>query len=1027
MPFLLCKSPAGRFHLLAIMQTLLGYLALLSFLLASDALALAFGSKPAELIKPYKRAPLQDIVTWDEHSIFVRGERVLFYSGEFHPFRLPVPSLWIDVFQKIKALGYSGVSFYTDWALLEGEPGVYREDGIFDSEPFFKAAQDAGIYLLARPGPYINAEVSGGGFPGWLERVKGIYRTPAPGYLNATNLYVKSIGETIAKAQITNGGPVILYQPENEYTYAAAGVKFPDPDYMAYVEQQARDAGIVVPFISNDASPLGHNAPGTGKGEVDIYGHDGYPLGFDCANPTTWPDGNLPTNFRALHEQQSPNTPYSIIEFQGGSFDPWGGLGFAQCGELINSEFERVFYKNDFSFGMTIFNIYMTYGGTNWGNLGHPGGYTSYDYAAVISEERLVTREKYSEAKLIANFFQASPEFLTAVPQNSTALNGSYSNNGDISITRLDSKKTKFFIARHSAYNTYDSTTYKLEIPTSVGTIFVPRTGGSLTLNGRDSKVHVADYNVGGFNLLYSTAEIFTWKKHNGKTVLVVYGGPGEHHELAFTQAPAPQLVEGRGVKFGNIKGQQVLNWQTTAQRRIVNLGPKLSVYILDRNSAYNYWTLNPNSSKYSKSGNPDDLIIRAGYLLRTATVAGDTLSLVGDLNATTPVEIISGAPANLRTLSFNGAHLPFQQDKNSKVVTARLVYKKPSVSLPDVTNLPWKYIDSLPEIQPSYSDAGWKFADLKQTYNDQVNNTTPTSLFASDYGFNTGNLLFRGHFTASGAEKSIFLHTQGGSAFGMSAWLNSTFLGSWAGADYAADANSTFSFPSTLSKGKPYVLTVLLDHTGIDEAYTPGELQFKNPRGILNYTLSGRPQSAVTWKLTGNLGGEQYIDKVRGPLNEGGLYFERQGFHQPKAPTTSSLWKSGSRPTDGITAPGVRYYYTSFDLNIPTGYDVPLAFTFGNGTVDAATKDYRALLYVNGYQFGKYVHNVGPQDTFPVPEGILNHRGPNYVGLSLWALDKAGAKLESFALTASAYVQTGMDAVVASPQPAWAQRKGAY
>ena len=74
-------------------------------------------------------------------------------------------------------------------------------------------------------------------------------------------------------------------------------------------------------------------------------GHDGYPLGFDCANPYTWPDNALPTYYRTLHLQQSPSTPYSIVEFQGGSFDPWGGLGFAQCGELLNAEFERVFYK----------------------------------------------------------------------------------------------------------------------------------------------------------------------------------------------------------------------------------------------------------------------------------------------------------------------------------------------------------------------------------------------------------------------------------------------------------------------------------------------------------------------------------------------------------------------------------------------------------------------------------------------------------------------------------------------------------
>jgi hypothetical protein len=66
---------------------------------------------------------LQDLVTLDEHSIFIRGERIFIYSGEFHPFRLPVPDLWLDIFQKIKSLGFNGVSFYVDWGLVEGPPG----------------------------------------------------------------------------------------------------------------------------------------------------------------------------------------------------------------------------------------------------------------------------------------------------------------------------------------------------------------------------------------------------------------------------------------------------------------------------------------------------------------------------------------------------------------------------------------------------------------------------------------------------------------------------------------------------------------------------------------------------------------------------------------------------------------------------------------------------------------------------------------------------------------------------------------
>lgn len=105
----------------------------------------------------------------------VHGERILIYSGEFHAFRLPVPDLWLDILQKIKAAGFNAVSFYTNCmhlsslssystevskidekctgALLEGEQGVYRADGVFALEPLLEAAAKAGLYVIARPGP----------------------------------------------------------------------------------------------------------------------------------------------------------------------------------------------------------------------------------------------------------------------------------------------------------------------------------------------------------------------------------------------------------------------------------------------------------------------------------------------------------------------------------------------------------------------------------------------------------------------------------------------------------------------------------------------------------------------------------------------------------------------------------------------------------------------------------------------------------------------------------------------------------
>jgi hypothetical protein len=106
---------------------------------------------------------------------------------------------------------------------------------------------------------------------------------------------------------------------------------------------------------------------------------------------------------------------------------------------------------------------------------------------------------------------------------------------------------------------------------------------------------------------------------------------------------------------------------------------------------------------------------------------------------------------------------------------------------------------------------------------------------------------------------------------------------------------------------------------------------------------------------MTGNLGGEQYLDLVRGPLNEGDIYAERQGYHLPSPP--SSVWKTLNPVWDGISHAGIGFFTTSFDLNIPAGYDVPLSFVFNSSSSTSTSPgtNYRCQLYVNGYQFGKY------------------------------------------------------------------------
>lgn len=99
---------------------------------------------------------LTTAIEWDNYSFFILGNRTFIQSGEFHMWRLPVPSLWRDIIQKAKAAGLNTISVYFHWGLINPRPGEVDLTGINDYQPFFDAAKEEGIWVIARPGPYIK-------------------------------------------------------------------------------------------------------------------------------------------------------------------------------------------------------------------------------------------------------------------------------------------------------------------------------------------------------------------------------------------------------------------------------------------------------------------------------------------------------------------------------------------------------------------------------------------------------------------------------------------------------------------------------------------------------------------------------------------------------------------------------------------------------------------------------------------------------------------------------------------------------
>jgi beta-galactosidase GanA len=118
----------------------------------------------------------------------------------------------------MKAAGFNTVSIYFSWGYHSPREGVYDFSGVRDLDRLLDDARDADLYVIARPGPYINAEVDSGGFPLWLTQKPVRNRSPDPAYLKLADQWMTQIDRILARHQLTDGrGSVIAYQVENEY------------------------------------------------------------------------------------------------------------------------------------------------------------------------------------------------------------------------------------------------------------------------------------------------------------------------------------------------------------------------------------------------------------------------------------------------------------------------------------------------------------------------------------------------------------------------------------------------------------------------------------------------------------------------------------------------------------------------------------------------------------------------------------------------------------------------------------------
>lgn len=699
---------------------------------ATSAQALTARQASSSSQWPVENDGVNDIVEWDHYSIFVNGKRLFLFTGEMHYWRIPVPEMWRDILEKIKAAGFTGFTFYSSWGYHAfNSTSVDFETGAHDVGRFFALAKEIGLYIVLRPGPYINAEANAGGFPLWLcTGAYGALRDNGAAYKKAYTPYLKAFAEAAKPYLISNGGNGILYQIENEYGEQWIG----DPShrnadhnassYMNDLEVLARESGIDVPLAFNNPNMDTYSwssefAPGA-LGNTDLSGVDSYPSCWTCdlsqCASTNGPYVPYEVVDYYSYFESFPNTtqPNFLPEFQGGSFNPWGGPQ-GGCPADIGPDFANLFYRHNIAARVTSFNLYMMYGGTNWGSFATPTVATSYDYSAPISEDRSLW-DKYSETKLLALFTRAATDLTeTDRLRNTTTL----TTNSAILTTELRNPRTNgaFYVTIHANSSLGSLETFKLHVDTSEGAFTIPQDQTAIALNGHQSKIIVTDFTFGTGHLVYSTAEVLSYIITNGEPTLFLWVPDGESVEFYLRNAYEGWHANGRGctnpnitesrtgsgtiVSFAKSSGTSVFTFTAGADRRGHQ---QIRVVVMDRTTAYSAWIPALTVDPFAPAN--ETVFVQGPYLVRSATLEGRTLSLSGDVINATSMEVFG--PRDVQKLLWNGRTLQMSRTSYGSLKAQLGGVNQNSVVLPALLN--WKSADSLPEIAPGYdaSSAAW-------------------------------------------------------------------------------------------------------------------------------------------------------------------------------------------------------------------------------------------------------------------------------------------------------------------------------
>lgn len=324
----------------------------------------------------------------DVKGIKINGEYKILLCSSFFYFRIP-RERWDSRMKLLKAAGYNSIDVYCPWNYHEIEEGAWDFEEQRDLTSFLQLANDNGLYVIVRPGPYICSEWDNGALPSYLNAKNIDVRQDDDRFLEKIFSWYDHVLPIIKPFQITENGSVVLMQVENELDFYAC--KSPIT-YIGKLRSYVRDSGIEIPLFcccgQNNVERAGSLDPC-----LDIT-YNVYSDHYDSA---------LEDRLRELYRTvSSKNKPLLVTE----------------------TNRQHSYLKRLFAFGAKLISPYNQTAGTtseyyngltNWGN---PTALMSsdYDFESMIGSAGDVTEEFYQARAFSIMLGMLSSEGASGVP-----------------------------------------------------------------------------------------------------------------------------------------------------------------------------------------------------------------------------------------------------------------------------------------------------------------------------------------------------------------------------------------------------------------------------------------------------------------------------------------------------------------------------------------------------------------------------------------------------------------------------------